>query len=627
MTSRPRSHALETASVRAFASLLPDDWPDQEVRPDYGVDLRVTLWSTDDPGLPAKHDGLEFGVQLKATDDESSQGLSVGVSWEHIEFWQQLGYPVLIVRYAAATEALYGMWVHERGRQLESKPRKQAWFRFDESHRLTRDVVAGAIPPKVAAFRAARTRSLRLPIRLRALGSMASPSQAILFNTEFDRLLGPGRVSVECGYPSELSVTLEPDELVVDLGGGLGVFVHLDIVDHKPEPVDVVFVTGLCLARSGAVDNAIECLRAAKHSGLTCQPAFLILVVALCVEAREWGLTVDVLEACGPTNPALDAVLSILCEHASLMDQPTRSRLEAVYDGLVKAASEPSEQAAARFTRARYLREQSLHIEALSDLDEALRLDPTLEDHGPFLFSRAGTLFLLEQFVESAHTYKRVVDLVPDDSFVRGLFHDAVLHAGQYKEVLDRLHALDVDEVTTHEHLIGMVAVEVIQRFEIEQQERDPDAAEKLLDFESGAILETVQHIAEHDALTAVSAGLQEAIQSGELPDPLRLIAAARLIDRSPEAWAAALVTAAESGINEVIQRAIVERAMQYCPGDFPAALVEFVSQLKIEPPAHNVDLDVLLSLVTADGGQEKRRQEFRSSWYGMIFRNSTLRH
>lgn len=152
-----------------------------------------------------------------------------------------------------------------------------------------------------------------------------------------------------------------------------------------------------------------------------------------------------------------------------------------------------------------------------SDLDEALRLDPTLEDHGPFLFCRHTISPRTIRRVRP-HLQARSVDLVPDDSFVRGLFHDAVLHAGQYKEVLDRLHALDVDEVTTHEHLIGMVAVEVIQRFEIEQQERDPDAAEKLLDFESGAILETVQHIAEHDALTAVSAGLQEAIQSGELP-------------------------------------------------------------------------------------------------------------
>lgn len=404
-------------------------------------------------------------------------------------------------------------------------------------------------------------------------------------------------------------------------------FVHLDIVDHEPEPADVVFVAGLCFARSGAVDSAIECLRAAKHSGLTCQPATLIPVIALCVEAREWGLAMDVLEAAGPTNPALDVVLSILCEHASSMDEPTRSRLEEAYDGLVEAGSSPSEQAAALFTRARYLREQSLHIEALSDLDEALKLDPTLVDHAPFLFSRAGTLFLLEQFEESAQTYERIVDMVPDDSFVRGLFHDALLHTGQYKELLDRLYALESDEVTSNEHLIGIVATEVIRRFEIERQERDQDAAEKLLDFENGATLESGERIAEHDALTAISAGLQEAIQSGEMPDPLRLIAAARMIDRSAEAWAAALVTAAESGIDEVIQRAIVERAMQYCPGDFPAALVEFVNLMKMDPPAHTADLDALLSMVTADGGREKQRQEFRDSWYGMIFGNSISRH
>ena len=105
---RPREHVLETASIRRFERAIPPEWTTHAIREDYGIDLRVEIFERDEHG-DASTTGLEFGVQLKATDSEESDGTRVGVGWHHVEYWRTMSYPVLVVRYLAQSDRLYGM--------------------------------------------------------------------------------------------------------------------------------------------------------------------------------------------------------------------------------------------------------------------------------------------------------------------------------------------------------------------------------------------------------------------------------------------------------------------------------------------------------------------------------------
>jgi len=64
---RPDSHQLEAMSRRFLANALPRGWTDEDVRHDYGVDVRIGIF---DDGRATN---LELLVQLKATAEASGR--------------------------------------------------------------------------------------------------------------------------------------------------------------------------------------------------------------------------------------------------------------------------------------------------------------------------------------------------------------------------------------------------------------------------------------------------------------------------------------------------------------------------------------------------------------------------
>lgn len=107
MPARPRSHQIEDQSRLAFARALPPSWTVERVVHDYGLDLRVEIFQDDRPT------GLFFFVQLKATDRlPSKRGISVRLRPEHLNYWNRLPVPTLVVLWVAPTDVLYGKWAH-----------------------------------------------------------------------------------------------------------------------------------------------------------------------------------------------------------------------------------------------------------------------------------------------------------------------------------------------------------------------------------------------------------------------------------------------------------------------------------------------------------------------------------
>ena len=239
---RTREHILETMSERALVGMLPGSWTDHPNRHDYGIDIKVEIFDPRDNGdfIPS---GDEFAVQqLKATDDETARRLRVGIDWSHIEYWQSLPYPTLVVRYCATNDAIYAMWAHDRSRTAEGLHRRRAWFHFTDDDQLT----SGRwpqIPADVRAVRRAREGRIRLPLRVRLEGDGGTPSFQLKANSFFNQVVGRNQLLVDSQWTADARINISDHRVVVDFGGGIAIAVD-GVGSRTIQPVDIPTSSG-----------------------------------------------------------------------------------------------------------------------------------------------------------------------------------------------------------------------------------------------------------------------------------------------------------------------------------------------------------------------------------------------
>ncbi|MEQ1698908.1 MAG: DUF4365 domain-containing protein [Ilumatobacteraceae bacterium] len=556
---RPREHVLETASERQFAVLVPDEWVIEHPRTDYGVDLRVEIFAPIEGTTGFRTTGHEFGVQLKATDSEESDGFRVGVPWTTLDYWHSLAYPVLMVRYLAATQEFFARWVHERPNGVEDQPTVKAWFHFTDDDKLNGDDVR-RLMDEVVAFENARRGRIQLPLRVRFDGMAASAVTEARWNEQLIEMLGPATLVLDRRLPSQLRVTLGKDDLSVDLGGGLAVYMH-DIPTCSA--ADVVFAVGVCLGRCGSTSDATRCFRAAPTSKFLNTTMVFCHAIVWCMASDEVHLAIQLMDNFRGEVQALAMMLEFVVLRPERLDHYARGQVEQLHERVVESAPPGPELGRALFQRAKMLRSFNLHIEALMDLNEALQMCPDLDEDASYWMHRAGSEFLLERGADSVASYERSIELGLATRRMRGLHSDALLMAGRYGDVVRRYE--QVDDLTPDEALHLLIAQRAVDRFAIDAQERDPAQAEELLAAAPAAITsEFVAEVAAHDVLTALSVNVVmiahlDRLAAGldvVLPTPLDVgdvLVALEVGPSSPERAAAALVMAATAGIPEAI--------------------------------------------------------------------------
>jgi tetratricopeptide (TPR) repeat protein len=87
---------------------LPSGWTVENVAHDYGLDLRVEIFDT-----ACRPTGLFFFVQLKSTDRLPTRtGISIRLSHKHLNYWNRLPVPTMVVLWVARFDRLYWKWSH-----------------------------------------------------------------------------------------------------------------------------------------------------------------------------------------------------------------------------------------------------------------------------------------------------------------------------------------------------------------------------------------------------------------------------------------------------------------------------------------------------------------------------------
>jgi tetratricopeptide (TPR) repeat protein len=163
MPRRPRSHQLETESIRAFERLLPSSWIARPISGDYGVDLEVEIFENDSAT------GNIFKVQLKGTDKNSTKAgnHSVTVATESLSYWRRMDTPVLIVLYSSREGEIYARWAQSYDPHYAKAPdSKTATIKFTSRQRCNPSVFPNMIAQQLSIIRLLRTSGATLPMPL-----------------------------------------------------------------------------------------------------------------------------------------------------------------------------------------------------------------------------------------------------------------------------------------------------------------------------------------------------------------------------------------------------------------------------------------------------------------------------
>ena len=142
LPKRTRAHVLETLSRQHVEPIFPTEWVCRRVEDDYGLDMRVEIVTGEEVS------GLEFAVQLKATDHLRTSGDNVlhPCKVSTANYFLHRPEPVMYIVYDAQEDAAYWLWVQPYLRGLDDaspgwRDREKAHIRIPRANRLTRETV------------------------------------------------------------------------------------------------------------------------------------------------------------------------------------------------------------------------------------------------------------------------------------------------------------------------------------------------------------------------------------------------------------------------------------------------------------------------------------------------------
>lgn len=114
---RPRQHVLEDESRLALRNLLPSEWLQEDINPDYGIDARITIVEGEEVTSKV------FSVQIKATDRSTkiNSAISLSIDTKNLIYYENYPLPVFILYYIKTINIFYYVFSQKYIREILSK--------------------------------------------------------------------------------------------------------------------------------------------------------------------------------------------------------------------------------------------------------------------------------------------------------------------------------------------------------------------------------------------------------------------------------------------------------------------------------------------------------------------------
>lgn len=448
MPRRPRQHALEAESRRAFASLLPSSWVVHDRGDDYGVDGEVEIFEAE------QATGLTFYFQLKATDTPISTGvLRVRLKQSTANYLRSLDAPVLLVAYHAPTEKTFARWFHSSA--LEDITTETFSIEFDEGDHWFHPTPTD-ISEQVAAWRRFRPSTLTLPIMLGVSGlDEAGRSDAAGLSAALEQAakgIGHFVAINRSGEKPDVQVEVGADEVVISLPSLSETAMERQVgAEPHTEAYDVLVAVGLLLDLLGQTELAARILIEASTSSSLVEADDLLWEIGGCLtRASRVG---DLLELVDQLRVRLSAdaswgreVLESITLLTGFPELQSREKRD-VEDRLRRRIGEAEdredfrEAAMLHYNLGKQMRGR--WDDALFHLSSAVSYDPTYADRDYFYKELGGLFFETDHFEFAAEFYARALNLGAAKD-VRPLLADALMFQGKYREAEDAFMAAEV---------------------------------------------------------------------------------------------------------------------------------------------------------------------------------------
>jgi len=495
---RPRQHELSDESEVAFRALLPPRLIYRETQRDYGIDGEIEI--VDERGQAT---GRKFLVQLKATDEvDLRDALRTRIRNTTAEYLRAQQAPVLMVRYLATSDALYGRWFHEFDPYYEHVGEQHLTFHWSENHRLTEDNIERLLAD---ASRLIEIRSAELSLPVAVVlelpeGDVHDHSRAELrlaFESAVGRCPTDLRL-VDDRDEADLKAVVRDDVVQASLRGLWSVSFHLGEGIYPPgTPVqlmvcDVMSCVAMTLGRAGLRDaGARVAVLFFPESMLTALPEMGAELAKTMIGARRVGEILAIAERLDQDDEVSGRqglglfFVGVVRDHETTLQPQEQAQLEAALRGRLHRrleAGRTNDAAAAAENLGKHLMAVRRPTIAIEFLEQAVALDPNREDED--LAQRlAGAYFLSHRYAEAIPAYDRAIELGDEpDPHMEARRADALMYAGHYRAALSAFEDITTEDVA----LMAWIYVKTralnwaIQTTGIEEQEPDSKRATEL---------------------------------------------------------------------------------------------------------------------------------------------------
>lgn len=444
MPQRPRQHELEDLSYVAFKRRLPPAWIVRRLSHDYGVDAE----------LEVVRDQVVTGrralIQLKTTDDESAQTLSLGA--EACLYYRGLDLPVLLVLYVAPRDEVRVTWFHAIDRPIPES-QKTVSVRLGADTVWTADT-ADAIDTAVQVFRRFRLPGLELPLSF----GIRTESEEILGEpaAEIRRLLRAaadeerGLINFDARSDDAATVVLASEETTVSLGGVSSVSFPTIGRSGDPERLPFDILTAIVVALAGVRQFDLAARLASRYA-----PRSSIIgdfdVASIAVEAfAAVHRPGDALALAGELDRTGNDEMSFASTLLSLItlrveQSPDDHEARRKYlQQQVQSAAAGATHGFAHYNLANHLRGRGRLRDAFHHYRRAFACRPAYGDSEYWCREVAGLLFGRGRYMLAAHFYARALGIGGRPG-VRPLHADALMFSGRYSEALELFVAVATD--------------------------------------------------------------------------------------------------------------------------------------------------------------------------------------
>lgn len=501
MPQRTRKQVLEEESRRAFAEALGPAYLFRDEVPDFSIDGGVEAFGDD--GQPT---GLRYLAQLKATDGaRNSRNLAVQLPVDTAAYYYALPLPVLMVRYFAKDNAIYARWFHSL--QTQSAPDlpkpKTVSFRWRPEDEMT-EAASDRLAAEAASFLALRSARppLPFPFSLRAEQPILGISPKQLLVTLRQELIGRRDViNLRPEVPDGSGhFIVDGVEVGVELPGvKLASYELSDSYDPGPAgeqlAVDLLVLAAVAFSRWGQADAAgrLTASYFARSTLAGRMEASLLLAseMARARQVREALHLADELDQLGDPNigdAAFVFTLPALHNGASLSPDEIELHRRMLQSRIDRREEREDDLATARecVNLGNHHRAQNKPEQAVPFYERAGELDPEYTERLHYWQEFAGVLFLSGEFDRAVEAYAKAMELGAEP-FTKLLYADALLYAGRYREANEAFaEAAETEhsfERSAEYALKRFVIRDLIETLGLEQQQRDPEAAARLIEI------------------------------------------------------------------------------------------------------------------------------------------------